>query len=189
MPTSADVSRLLERCRAGDEAAFEALLPLVYEDLRHRAAQQLKGERRAHTLQPTALVHEAYLNLVQQENRDWENRRHFLALAATAMRRVLLHHAEKRAADKRVGRRKAVTLDDSAHVTEGHSEDLIDLDQALSRLALIDLRAARVVELRFFGGLEIEEVAGILEVSARTVERDWRIARAWLAHDLGAKEP
>ncbi|MFT7670484.1 MAG: RNA polymerase sigma factor (TIGR02999 family) [Planctomycetota bacterium] len=188
MTTSTDVSKMLERCRTGDAEALDQLLPLVYEDLRQRARLHLADERRAHTLQPTALVHEAYLNLVKQESRHWENRRHFLALAATAMRRVLLHHAEKRTAEKRGGGRKQITLLDCTGTMEEPDENLIDLDESLTKLSLFDERAARVIELRFFGSLELEEIARILDISTRTAERDWRVARAWLAKDLESND-
>lgn len=185
---SSKVTRLLARCRAGDEDALERVLPLLYAELRRLAGLQLSRERSGHTLQPTALVHEAWLQLVAQEARDYENRRHFLALAATAMRRVLRHHAERRAADKRGGGEQRLDLADIASVLEAPSADFLGLDAALDRLARMDPRAARIVELRFFGGLTIEEVAEVLETSSRTVEREWRVARAWLRRELEALE-
>jgi len=187
MTAPADVTQLLALCREGDPEALERLFPVVYAELRRLARRQLDRERAGHTLQPTALVHEAYLKLVDQRSQDWQNRRHFLALAATAMRRVLVHHAEKRAAKKRGGDRGRVTLFEAAGPTEERAEDLVELDRALDRLAELDERAAQVVELRFFAGLSGAEAARVLEVSERTIERDWRSARAWLRQELGAE--
>jgi RNA polymerase sigma factor (TIGR02999 family) len=180
--TSSRITVLLQRSREGDKDALESVLPLLYRELRRIAAGQLARERAGHTLQPTALVHEAYLRLVDQEQRDWVDRGHFLALAATAMRRVLVHHAERRAAAKRGGDLRRVTL--PAELAGEDLPDMIALDRALERLAAIDPRGAQVVELRFFGGLSNEEAAGVLGLSSRTVEREWRVTRAWLRREL-----
>jgi RNA polymerase sigma factor (TIGR02999 family) len=182
MVTSSRITVLLQRSREGDKDALESVLPLLYRELRRIAAGQLARERAGHTLQPTALVHEAYLRLVDQEQRDWVDRGHFLALAATAMRRVLVHHAERRAAAKRGGDLRRVTL--PAELAGEDLPDMIALDRALERLAAIDPRGAQVVELRFFGGLSNEEAAGVLGLSSRTVEREWRVTRAWLRREL-----
>lgn len=175
-----EVTELLRRCRAGDGSALEQLLPLVYDDLRARAAGQLHRERMDHTLQPTALVHEAWLKLVDQRNQDWNDRQHFMAIAAQAMRRVLVHHAESAKAIKRGGDRAKVTLLDQVGDAQSPSLDVLALDEALQRLAERDERKAKLVELRFFAGLTAEETAGVLGVTTRTVERDWRLAKAWL---------
>lgn len=187
-PASPEVTRLLARVREGGEDALEALLPVVYGELRRLAAGALRRERRDHTLEPTALVHEAWLRLVDQRSRDWENRSHFLAIAATAMRRVLVHHAEKVRASKRGGDRRRVTLVDAPEELTEQGLEVLALDEALTRLEAHDPRKARVVELRFFSGLEHTEIAAALGVTTRTVERDWRMARAWLARELGRDE-
>lgn len=179
-----DVTQLLSEYRAGDEDAIAQLLPLVYDELRARANAYLRAERRDHTLQPTALVHEAYLRLVRQDQQSWENRRHFLALSAIAMRRILIHHAEKHSALKRGGGRRRVTLFEAESPFEEQADDLLALDEALRRLSAVDPQKARIVELRFFAGLTTEEIAATLDVSTRTVERAWRFARAWLRKEI-----
>ena len=186
MSTPPPVTRLLQRSRAGDPDALERVLPLVYSELRRLAGAQLARERAGHTLQPTALVHEAYLKLVGEERAVCESRGHFLALAALAMRRVLCRHAERRAALKRGGDRARVELTDAALALELPSVDVLGVDRALTRLEGVDPRAAKVVELRFFGGLSVEDAAAALEISPRTVEREWRVARAWLRRELEA---
>jgi len=184
-PPRHDVTRLLDDCRSGDRSAFDKLLPLLYDELRSLAKSQLGRERRDHTLQPTALVHEAFLKLVGERDRDWKNRTHFFALASQAMRRVLLNHAESRRAMKRGGGdARKVTLFEAASLFEEQAEDLVALDEALTRLAAFDEAKCRLVELRFFGGLTTEETAEVLGVSSRTVERDWRLARAWLRKEV-----
>lgn len=180
-----EVTELLQRCQGGDESALEQLLPLVYDELRSRAAGQLHRERMDHTLQPTALVHEAWIKLVDQRNQDWNNRQHFLAIAAQAMRRVLVHHAEGAKALKRGGDRAKVTLLDQAGEAQSPSLDVLALDEALEKLAVHDERKAKLVELRFFAGLTAEETAEVLGVTTRTVERDWRMAKAWLRVAMG----
>lgn len=175
-----DVTRLLRELTAGDARALPALVSALQADLRALAAAHLARERRDHTLQPTALVNEAYLRLVDQREQGWEGRRHFLAIASTAMRRVLLEHARARLAEKRGGGAARVELFEVESALEEAPEALVALDDALRQLASIDPVNARIVELRFFGGLSVEEVAAIEGVSTRTVERGWRAARAWL---------
>jgi RNA polymerase sigma-70 factor, ECF subfamily len=182
-----DVTRLLLDLSNGRREATDQLLPLVYAELRELAARLLRHERADHTLQPTALVHEAYLRLVDQRVGTWENRAHFLGIAAQAMRRILVDHARRRSATKRRGAR--VTLDDAVAPSTGPSVDLLEIDAALSRLAELDPRQAQVVELRFFGGLSVEETAAVLGVGSATVKRDWTVARAWLHRELsGSRE-
>ncbi|QDU69749.1 sigma-70 family RNA polymerase sigma factor [Engelhardtia mirabilis] len=183
--TSEQVTQLLERVRGGGDEALGELLPALYDELRRMAAGQLRKERANHTLQPTALVHEAWFKLVDQRSRDWQNRAHFLAIAATAMRRILVHHAEAVGAKKRGGDRDRVTLVDApAELAGSDSLDILALDEALTRLAERDPRKAQIVEQRFFAGLSNAEVAEAMGVTERTVERDWRMARAWLRKEL-----
>ena len=179
-----DVTRILNGVQQGDPKAAGELLPLVYDELRKLAAHRMANEAAGHTLQPTALVHEAFLKLVGERERDWKNRPHVFALAAQAMRRVLLNHAEPRRAQKRGGDARKVTLFEAASLFEEQAEDLVALDEALTRLASFDEAKCRLVELRFFGGLTTEETAEVLGVSSRTVERDWRLARAWLRKEV-----
>jgi RNA polymerase sigma-70 factor (ECF subfamily) len=186
MRPAAEVTELLERSRAGDEGAMDELLPLVYEELLQIADRYLVKERNDHTLQATALVHEAYLRLIDQHSRDWQNRGHFLALAATAMRRILVNHAHAHNAAKRGGRQGRVTLHEVAAEMEARAFDLVALDEALQRLAQRDEQSAKIVERRFFAGLTEAEIAQLLGVSTRTVERGWRLARAWLKKEIGA---
>ncbi|MBL8858903.1 MAG: sigma-70 family RNA polymerase sigma factor [Planctomycetes bacterium] len=188
MTPSPNLPGLLERSRSGDSAARDQLLPLVYDELRALAALQLAHERRGHTLQATALVHEAWIKLSGMDVAQVHEHGHFLALAATAMRRVLVNHAEARNALKRGGDRGRVTLFEAASVFEEEADDIIDLDTALTRLAQAEPEKARIVELRFFAGLSNEETARALSLSTRSVERGWRFARAWLARELGAQE-
>ena len=180
---SPDLTALLADLRDGDEAAVDALLPLVYDELRALAGGQLRRERDGHTLTPTALVHEAYLRLVGQDA-PWENRAHFFGVASLAMRRVLVHYARRRAAGKRGGGALAVTLHEDGVAGEAPAEDVLALDEALDRLAALAERPARVVEMRFFGGLTQEETAAALGVSVPTVQRDWQAAKAWLGRAL-----
>jgi len=181
--TTSEVTILLNQLQAGEEAAADELFPIIYEELRRLAGGFMSRERTDHTLQPTALVHEAYGKLMAQES-PWSNRSHFMAIAATAMRRVLLDHARKRKADKRGGGAAQITLKEELFLTDGRGLDIEALDQALTRLAAMDERQGRVVELRFFGGLSVEETARVLGVSPNTVKRDWRHARAWLHREL-----
>lgn len=175
-----DVTQLLQDLNAGNAGAMDSLAAAIQAELRQLAARHLARERRDHTLQPTALVNEAYLKLVEQRQQNWESRSHFLAIASTAMRRVLLEHARARLAEKRGGGVERVTLFEVANPGDESPESLVALDEALDQLARIDPSGARIVELRWFGGLSTEETAAVLEVSSRTVERGWRAARAWL---------
>jgi RNA polymerase sigma factor (TIGR02999 family) len=185
MPT--DVTRLLRAHAEGDPEAFPALLPLVYEQLRVIARRRLSGERPGHTLNATGLVHEAYIKLVQLDRMDWRSRSQFFAIAARAMRQVLLDHAIARRAQKRGGGAAPVTLDEVEIGVAPKVEDLIAVEQALSRLESLDERQARVVECRCFGGMSLDETAEALGISAATVSRDWAFARAWLARELSAE--
>ena len=181
----AEITHLLQAWRKGDDEALERLAPLVYQDLRALARSHLRRERAGHTLQATALVHEAFFKL-QGQRSPWHNREQFFAVASRIMRRVLVDHARARAAMKRGSDAPRIELEDSMAVaSEARSLDLLDLDRALERLAALEPRLARVVELRYFGGLSVEEAARVLECSDRTVKRDWSFARAWLLRELG----
>ncbi|HVF56603.1 MAG TPA: sigma-70 family RNA polymerase sigma factor [Pyrinomonadaceae bacterium] len=179
------ITGLLEEWNGGSNEALEKLLPLVYRELRRLAAGYLRRERPDHTLQATALVHEAYLHLLELHHIRWQNRAHFVGVAAQMMRRVLVDHARVHNAEKRGGGQVALPLDDDLMATPARDLDLLALDEALERLAAAYPEKARVVELRFFGGLSIDETAGVLEISTPTVERDWRFAKAWLRAELG----
>lgn len=182
----ADATELLVRASRGDQAAIRQLAPLVYDELRALARRYLppKGAAATATLQPTALVHEAFLRLIEQDTVDYKGRTHFLAAAATAMRSVLVDYARARGAAKRGGGWCRVTLDEAAAFQPQREVDLSALDEALAKLAQLKERAAKIVELRFFGGMSVEEIADHLGVSARTVKGDWRTARAWLRAQL-----
>jgi RNA polymerase sigma factor (TIGR02999 family) len=182
-----DTTRLLLKIQKGDANAAESLVPLIYDDLRALAARYMRNEPADHTLQPTALVHEAFLRLVDTERVEWRTRAHFMAVAARTMRRILVDHARRRRAIKRGGGKK-VTLVEGMAFHEQRPLDLVALDDALAALAGIDERQSSVVELRFFGGLGVEEIAEVLDVSTATVKRDWRFARAWLLKELSAQE-
>ncbi|MCA9297759.1 MAG: sigma-70 family RNA polymerase sigma factor [Phycisphaerales bacterium] len=184
MSGSTDITVLLSQAGAGDASASERLLPLVYEELRVQADRFIRRERSDHTLEPTALVHEAYLNLVDQTRVVWNDRNHFYAVASTAMRRILVNHARHRGRIKRGGEFGRVSLDKAAHLTAQEPPDLIALDEALSALQKLDERKARIVELRFFGGMRLEDVADALDCSMSTVKRDWELARTWLLRQL-----
>ena len=184
LPSEGEVTRLLHAWSDGDEDARDRLMPLVYHELRRRAAGQLRRERRSHTLRPTDLVHETYLRLCAQ-NSAWQNRDQLFAVASRLMRRILVDHARKRAAGKRGGGLR-VTLDENVASAEATDPDLLDLDAALDELASVDPRQAGLVELRFFGGLDIEQSARALGVSVATANRDWTMARAWLYRRLKA---
>jgi RNA polymerase sigma factor (TIGR02999 family) len=182
------ITQLLESWSSGDQDAAEQLLPLVYEELRHIAARQLRQERGAHTLQATAIVHEAYLRLIGQEGLQWPSRAHFFAFAAHLIRRILVDYARTRNRAKRSGQYDRVTLAEVADLALEKSPDLVALDEALSSLEKVDPRKATVVELRFFAGLTLEEIAGQLGISQETVGREWRRAKAWLYTALQATE-
>ena len=175
-----EVTRLLIRLTEGDHAVLDALLPAVYDELRRLASNYLRRERQGHTLQPTALVHEAYIRLVDQTRVEWQNRAHFFGVAAQMMRRILVDHARGQAAEKRGGDVQKISLDENIDVSALRASELVALDEALERLAAIDPQKGRLVELRFFGGLSVEETAEVLGVSAPTVKRQWRMAKAWL---------
>jgi RNA polymerase sigma-70 factor, ECF subfamily len=179
-----EITGLLVAWGAGDESALAALTPLVYEELHRLAHRYMGGERPGHSLQTTALVNEAYLRLIDWKNVRWQNRAHFFAVSAQLMRRILVDFARARGYQKRGGGVQAVTLEDAAVVTDDKSADMVALDEALTSLAELDARQSRVVELRYFGGLSLEETAEVLRVSPGTVRRDWSLARAWLHREL-----
>jgi RNA polymerase sigma factor (TIGR02999 family) len=183
--TRSPVTEVLRQARSGDQDALNRLMVLVYEELHAMAHRKLSFEGTGHTLQTTALVHEAYLKLVDQRSVDWQNRTHFFAVAALAMRRILVNHAETRRAAKRGGGAIAVPLEDANVAADDVRDDqLLALDEALNRLAQFNERGARVVEYRFFGGLGYDEIAATMGVSAITVRRSWETARAWLRREL-----
>lgn len=184
--TAGEVTRLLLAWRQGDRGALESLIPLVYGDLHRMAERHLRGERPGHTLQPTAIVNEAYLRLVGGEGQDWQNRAHFFAAAARSMRRILVDHARSRNAKKRGGSRTR-TLLDTAIMVEPRAVDLIAVDDALEKLAALDPEQGRVVELRFFAGLTEGETAEVLEISPSTVHRKWLSAKAYLHRELAER--
>jgi RNA polymerase sigma factor (TIGR02999 family) len=179
-----DVTTLLLAWQAGDDAALARASSLVYRELRRLAGGHLRGEREGHTLQPTALVHEAFLRLVDQKRVRWKSRLHFFSIASHLMRRILVDHARRRRADKRHGQAMAVSLEDAPDVAKPTDVDLVRLDDALLALSKLDIRQSRVVELRYFGGLTIEETAEVLQVSPATVKLDWKMAKAWLFDEL-----
>jgi RNA polymerase sigma factor (TIGR02999 family) len=179
-----DITQMLAEYRQGDRDAIDRLMPLVYAELRRIAARSLRAERREHTLQPTALVNEAYLRMVDQQNAAWQNRAHFLGCAARLMRNILVDHARAHRADKRGGRQMRVSLGEDLLLVEEREVDLLALDAALVRLAEQDEQKSRIVELRYFGGLSTEETAEVLGVSDRTIKRAWALARAWLRREL-----
>jgi RNA polymerase sigma factor (TIGR02999 family) len=179
-----EVTKLLAELRRGNRDAEEKLIPLVYGELRKLAASYLRRERSEHTLQPTALVHEAYIRLTQLHDVNLKSRTHFFALAARLMRRILVDHARAHQAKKRGGATKTLSLDGDVWTLTAHSKQLIELDEALSRLSVLDPRQVRIVELRFFAGLSEKETGSILGISTRTVKRDWRIAKAWLFQEI-----
>jgi RNA polymerase sigma-70 factor (ECF subfamily) len=182
-----DPAKLLSRASEGDSKAVSQLMPLVYDELRRLAASYLRRERPGQTLQATALVHEAYVRLINEKSHNWQNRTHFLAIAALSMRQILVQRARARKATKRGGDPIRIELEDHllAAATTDHEVDLVALDAALDRLAALDQRQAKIVELRYFGGLSVEEVAAALDISPATVKRDWTLARAWLKRALG----
>lgn len=184
MPGPGEVTRILEEAREGDLQALDRLVPIVYSELRRIARNHLAGERADHTLDTGALVHEAYLKLADLDRMEWRGRAHFFAVAAGAMRRILVDHALARRALKRGGGARPVTLDRVEIADSDDLDGLVELDRALERLARLDERQARVVELRFFAGMSIEETAEAMDVSPMTVKRDWTAARAWLNREL-----
>ena len=186
METVRSVTALLADWSRGDSSALDQLLPLVYAELRRIAARQLRAERANHTLQPTALVHEVYLRLVDQREVDWQSRAHFLGVAARVMRRILVDHARRHGARKRGDGIQCMSIDDAMELAAAQDMPVLTLDLALARLEAIDPELAKIVELRAFGGLTIDEAAHVLNVSPSTAKRDWRTAKAWLNRELGA---
>jgi RNA polymerase sigma-70 factor, ECF subfamily len=175
-----DVTLLLSQLSEGDQSVIPRLIPVVYDELRHLAASHMRYERPDHTLRTTALVHEAYIRLVEQRQVNWKSRAHFFGIAAQLMRRILVDHARNHLRKKRGGEQQKLSLDEAATVSLGRSAEVVAVDEALGRLAKLDPRQNQIVELRFFGGLSTEETAEVLGVSARTVEREWSLAKAWL---------
>jgi RNA polymerase sigma factor (TIGR02999 family) len=188
-PAPQDVTRLLQAWSDGDEGALAQLMPLVHTELHRLARQYLRGERPGHTLQTTALVNEAYLRLLDVRQVPWRNRAHFFAVSARLLRRILVDFARQRGCRKRGGAARQVALDEALAVGREQGDDLMALDDALQALAALDARKGQVVELRFFGGLSVEETAEVLHVSPETVRRDWRLAKAWLRRHLSEEAP
>jgi RNA polymerase sigma factor (TIGR02999 family) len=185
-PDREDVTVLLAQVTEGNEEAAAKLIPLVYNELRRLAGNYMRHERGDHTLQATALVHEAYLKLVEQRSVHWQSRAHFLGIAAQMMRRILIDHARGHLREKRGGGQRAVPIDDALVFAPEQSLELIKLDHALERLTKLDPRQGKIVELRFFGGLTVEQAANVLGISEKTVKREWSLAKAWLHGDLKA---
>jgi RNA polymerase sigma-70 factor (ECF subfamily) len=189
LPPSREVTALLRAWSAGDEEALEKLTPMVYRELHRAARHYMAGERTGHTLQATALINEVYLRLINARQMEWQNRAHFFGVCAQLMRRILTDFARSRGYQKRGGAAPHVLFDEALAVGAQADSDLVALDDALKRLASVDERKGRVVELRFFGGLDVKETAEVLRVSCETVMRDWRLAKVWLLRDLrGAKK-
>ena len=183
-PSHGEITRLLDELKCGHKEAVEKLMPLVYTELRKIARRRLRRERGDHTLQPTALVHEAYLKLVGQDDANWQGRAHFFAVAAQVMRRILVDHARGHKADKRWGKVERLPLDDQVFADERFYPQIVILNEALDRLQKHDLRQCQIVEMRFFGGFSEEEIAEVVGISVRTVKRDWKVARAWLHREM-----
>ena len=183
-PSQGDVTSLLNQVADGDPEAEAKLVPLIYDELRRLAARRLRRERRDHTLQTTALVHEAYLKLAGQRDVKWQNRTHFFAVASQSMRRILVDYARTQQRTKRGGKLPKVALDEVCVVSPGPSDELLAVDESLARLEKLDPRQARIIELRYFGGLSVDETAEALGISAKTVTREWNVAKAWLYGDL-----
>jgi RNA polymerase sigma factor (TIGR02999 family) len=183
-PRSHEVTGLLQAWSAGDEEALQKLTPLVYQELHRAARRYMAGERSSHTLQATALINEVYLRLIDGRRMDWQNRAHFFAVCAQLMRRILTDFARSRRYQKRGGGAQHLPFDEALWVTSQPNTDMVALDDALKRLALVDQRKSRVVELRFFGGLDVKQIAEVLKVSNETVMRDWKLAKVWLLRDL-----
>jgi RNA polymerase sigma factor (TIGR02999 family) len=186
-PAPSQVTELLRAWSRGEDEAREKLIPLIYEDLRQRARRQMGRERRGHTLQTTALIHEAYMRLVGAAPVAWESRSHFFAIAARMMRRILVDHARAKRSLKRGGAGRPVSLEEELLVSPPRRLDLVSLDEALQALMALDQRKGRVVELRYFGGLSVEETAEVLNVSPRTVKGDWQFAKVWLLREMGGE--
>ena len=185
---SHEVTQLLIQWSNGDKAALDKLMPLIYEELRQLARHYMNRERPGHTLQTTALVNEAYMRLVNRKGVHWQNRAHFFAIAAQLMRSILVDHARSHAYAKRGGGAHKIALDDAMAVSQQRAADVVALDDALKRLAEIDPQQSRIVEMKFFGGLTIEETAEVLGLSPATIKREWSTAKAWLYHELNRNE-
>ena len=183
-----EVTRLLVDWRQGDQAAFEQLIPLVHDELRRVAHRHMAHERAGHTLQATALVNEAYMRLIDIRRVNWQDRAHFFAMSSRLMRRILVDFARSKGYQKRGGGAQKVTLDEALIVSQDARHDLVAIDDALNALGVVDARKAQVVEMRFFGGLSVEETAEALKVSVDTVMRDWKLAKAWLLRELAGKD-
>ena len=183
-PPQHEITQLLAQWREGNQSALDELYPLVYDELHRLARRYMSRERKGHTLQTTALINEAYVRLVDQQNVPWANRSHFFAISAQIMRRILIDHARRHQYAKRGGGARQVSLEEAATVVPDQSRELLRLDEALKSLAEMDPRRSQVVELRYFGGLNNEEIAGVLQISENTVTRDWNMARAWLYQQL-----
>ena len=183
-----EVTQLLRHVDAGDRSTVDRLFAAVYQQLRNLAGQFFRREPEGNTLQPTALVHEAYLKLVGQTRVDWQGRAHFLAIAAQAMRQILVDHARRHGAAKRGGNRHRIALDDNLVIESNRDVDLLALEDALTKLTKLDPRQAQMIELRFFGGLSIAEVAKVMGISKRSVEREWTMVRAWLRRELSRSD-
>ena len=184
-----EITQLLAAWREGNQAALDELYPLVYDELHRLARRYMSKERKGHTLQTTALINEAYVRLVDQRNVQWANRSHFFAISAQIMRRILIDHARRHAYAKRGGGARQVSLDETATMVQDDFSEFLRLDEALKSLAQLDPRRSQVVELRYFGGLNNEEIAGVLKISENTVIRDWNMARAWLHRQLAGSAP
>ena len=182
-----NITELLASYGRGNKESLDQLLPIVYDELRRQAARYLRREQAGHTLQTTALIHEAYVRLVDQRNMQWQNRAHFFGIAAQMMRRILVDHARSKKRVKRGGSEIRVSLDDANVAAKGQDLDVVALDEALERLAQIDEQQSRVVELRFFSGLSVEETAEVMGISKSTVKRDWSMAKAWLHRELSGE--
>jgi len=187
-PSPQGLTQLLIDWSNGSQDAVEQLFPIVYEELRRLAHRYMRRERPGHTLQTTAVVHEAYLRLIDQKHVQWQNRAHFYAIAAQMMRRILITHAQSHAYAKRGGGTLKVSLDEAAILSQTRAGELIALDEALKSLTAIDARRSQVVELRFFGGLSNEEIAEVLKISPNTVIRDWNVAKAWLYREMSREQ-
>jgi RNA polymerase sigma factor (TIGR02999 family) len=188
-PTQSEFTQMLDRARGGDDSAVHALLPLIYGEMRAMAGGLFRDQGPAHTLQPTALVHEAFLKLVGPNEVEWQSRAHFFAVAAKAMRQILTDHARRRRAQKRGGDHDRITLSGLSTPVASSAFELVAFEEAIDRLSKLDERQGRIVELRFLGGLTVEEVGEVLELSVSTVEREWRMARAWLRRELSDEAP
>jgi len=188
-PDPTHVTALLKRLSDGDQSALAEVMPLIYNELHHLASSYLRRERPDHTLQTTALVHEAYLRLVDQKDVHWKSRDHFFAVAAQAMRRILVDYARRHRAVKRGGSLPKVALEETVAFSEEQFENLLMLDPLLTRLASIDPQEVRIIELRFFGGLSVEETAAVMNISPTTVKREWNVAKKWLAREMQKAKP